>query len=101
MDEGCPRHGLVNGNQWIVTLAFATPQYAPLNSMMLGNNGNIAGNVLEGAAHFGFSEKNLEICLFWPDIPHGWSGTPKIKIKNNVFRVHEDLMKYLCLFLVH
>ena len=79
MDEGCPRHGLVNGNQWIVTLAFATPQYAPLNSMMLGNNGNIAGNVLEGAAHFGFSEKNLEICLFWPDIPPGGSGTPKIK----------------------
>ena len=79
MDEGCPRHGLVNGNQWIVTLAFATPQYAPLNSMMLGNNGNIAGNVLEGAAHFGFSEKNLEICLFWPDIPPGGSGTPEIK----------------------
>ena len=100
MDEGCPRHGLVNGNQWIVTLAFATPQYAPLNSMMLGNKGNIAGNVLEGAAYLWFSEKKLEICLIWPDIPPGGVERPKLK-KNNVFKVREDLLKHLCPFLVH
>ena len=100
MDEGCPRHGLVNGNQWIVTLAFATPQYAPLNSMMLGNNGNIAGNVLEGAAHFGFSEKTWKFVFSGQTFPLGGVERPKLK-KNNVFRVHEDLMKYLCLFLVH
>ena len=75
MDEGCPRHGLVNGNQWIVTLAFATPQYAPLNSMMLGNIGNIAGNVLEGAAHLGISEKNWKFVLSGQTSPLGeWNA---------------------------